>query len=75
MATTHKDSKARAGKNPMVKGKNEKVSVRDYWQLLDYRTYLRGLLFASPRLPGLPCYLEKRNPDTLTCLHVQPKMA
>ncbi len=42
MATPRKVRKAKAGKKTRAKGNNEKPSVKDYWQLLDYRTYLRN---------------------------------
>jgi len=42
MATPRKDSKANARMKPRAKGNNEKPPVKDYWQLLDYRTYLRN---------------------------------
>jgi hypothetical protein len=42
MATQRKDCKANALKKTRVKGENEKPPVKDYWELLDYRMYLRN---------------------------------
>ena len=62
MATQRKVSKAKARKKPRAKGNNEKPPVKDYWQLLDYRTYLHN----AKRWVAL-CVVPACSGQALTC--------